>query len=71
MSTVDDPTACGDPDHYGNPACQQYPEFELAWDTDDSVEPGEITIFTDEDGAKTTEWITVDIETAVALEDLQ
>lgn len=49
-----------------------YPEFGLNYLVDDEDDPSEITVFPGEDGElSTTEWLTADVENAVALEEVR
>lgn len=49
-----------------------YPEFGLSWRYDDDEDPKEVTLFEGtEVGATTTEWLTVDVDAAVSLEDVR
>lgn len=47
------------------------PEFELACLFDDMDDPSELTVFTPEGNATATEWITVDREQAVPLDEIR
>lgn len=47
------------------------PEFELECLYDDMEEPTELTIFTPEGNATASEWITVDLKTAVPVTDIR
>lgn len=51
-------------------ALEEYPEFGLSYLLDDEDDPSEVTIFPGE-GAEdlATEWVSVDVDAAVALED--
>ena len=71
MSAIDDRSNCGDPDHFANPACQRYPEFDLDWTVDDPDAPSELTVVPDESTPQTTEWISIDITYAVAVDELR
>lgn len=49
-----------------------YPDYVLNCLYDDDEDPSEITVFPGEEGEmSTTEWITADMETAVALNEIQ
>lgn len=69
MSITEDHSDCGDPDRYGNPACETYPWFDLDWMVDDPDAPSELTIHPDDE--TTTAWISVDSAHAVAIEELR
>ena len=49
---------------------QTLPTFELAYLFDEEEDPETVTVFSDEDDRITTEWMTVDRRSAVALEDV-
>jgi hypothetical protein len=46
-----------------------HPEFELSYLYDDTDDPTEVTVFPVDDGGLSTQWISMDITHAVALED--
>jgi len=58
---------CGDPDQYGNPACESYPWFDLDWLVDDPDAPSELTVVADEE--TTTAWLSADIQAAIPIEE--
>lgn len=45
-----------------------YPLFDLSYDVDDPADPSEVTVYAD--GTSTTQWISIDIDHAIALEDV-
>lgn len=47
-----------------------YPEFGLSCLYDDEDDPAEVTVFPGEERS-TTEWVTADVDSAVALEDVR
>lgn len=47
-----------------------YPEFGLSCLYDDEDDPAEVTVFPGEERS-TTEWLTADVDSAVALEDVR
>lgn len=47
------------------------PEFELACLFDDMDDPAELTVFTPEGNATATEWITIEREGAVPLDEIR
>lgn len=49
-----------------------YPDYVLSCLYDDEDDPSEVTVFSGEEGdLSTTEWITVDVESSVAIEDVR
>jgi len=66
MAVTDRHSDCGDPDHYGNPACETYPWFTLDWLVDDPNAPARLTVVSD---GPQTEWISVAIEAAIPIEE--
>lgn len=46
----------------------QYPTFELACRFDDVDQPGEVTVYLDENGSRSTAWLTMDVEHVVPLD---
>lgn len=49
-----------------------YPEFGLSCLYDDQEDPEELTVFEGEEvGASTTAWLTVDVDDAVALDEVR
>lgn len=49
---------------------QEYPEFELTCLFDDAGDPDEVTILPDENPDRTTTWLTIDVDHAVALDEI-
>ncbi|GAB7093063.1 hypothetical protein JCM30237_02150 [Halolamina litorea] len=49
---------------------ESYPDFGLSCLYDDEDDPSEVTVFPGEE-ASTTEWVTADVENAVALDDVR
>jgi len=70
MSVTDTTTDCA---HSGSEAeaCQEYPEFDLDWLIDDPVAPGRVTVTPADPESPTTEWLSVDVDVAVSLEEVQ
>lgn len=49
-----------------------YPDYVLSCLYDDENDPSEVTVFPGEEGTRsTTEWITADVESAVAIDELR
>jgi len=69
MSITEKHSDCGDPDQYGNPACESYPWFDLDWMVDDPDAPSELTVRPDKETM--TMWISIDPDHAVAIEELR
>ncbi|WP_262178821.1 hypothetical protein [Haloarcula laminariae] len=57
---------CGDPDRYGNPACETYPWFALDWVVDDPDAPSVLTIVPGT-GDSRTAWLSADIQAAIPI----
>ena len=68
MAVTDRHSDCGDPDHYGNPACETYPWFELDWVVDDPSAPSVLTVVPGT-GNRETAWLSVDIRAAIPIEE--
>jgi hypothetical protein len=68
MAVTDRHSNCGDPDHYGNPACETYPWFTLDWFVDDPDEPSVLIVVSGADDAQTA-WLSADIEAAIPIEE--
>jgi hypothetical protein len=51
----------------------RYPQYDLTWAVDDADEPTEVTVFVDGDeenwDAALTNWLTIDVEHAVPLDE--
>lgn len=54
-----------------NEALTNYPDFDLNCLIDDETDPHEVTIFAPASTDITTHWITIDIDAAVALDDVR
>jgi len=63
MAVTDRHSDCGDPDRYGNPACETYPWFELDWELDDSLVG--LTVLGDGQDA----WVSADIQATIPIEE--
>ena len=51
-------------------ALEEYPEFELSYLLDDDDDPNEVTVFPKAESEDlATEWVSIDVNAAVALED--
>ena len=70
MSVTDTTTDCTRSDSVTE-ACQEYPEFELDWLIDDPVAPERVTVTPAEPESPTTEWLSVDADVAVSLDEMQ
>jgi len=68
MAVTDRHSDCGDPDRYGNPACETYPWFALDWVVDDPDAPSVITIVPGT-GDSQTAWLSADIQAAIPIEE--
>jgi len=53
------------------PALHELPDFDLEYLFDDDDDPSEVTVFVDNAAALSTNWITVDADHAVALEEVR
>lgn len=56
-------TRSGDP-------LESFPEFGLSCLYDDANDPGEVTVFPDEE-LSTTEWVTADVDSTVSVEEVR
>ena len=66
MAVTDRHSDCGDPDHYGNPACETYPWFALDWVVDDPDAPSVLTIVPGT-GDSRTAWLSADIRAVIPI----
>jgi hypothetical protein len=48
-----------------------YPDYVLSCLYDDEDDPSEVTLFPGEEERSTTEWITADVESTVAIDELR
>ncbi|MDS0282340.1 hypothetical protein [Haloarcula onubensis] len=65
MAVSDRHSDCGNPDRYGNPACETYPWFDLDWVVDYPDAPSVLTIT----GPSPTAWLSADIRAAIPIEE--
>ena len=64
-------SAIENPERQTESTLADLPEFELEFLFDDDEDPSEVTVFVDEPAALSTNWITVDVENAVPLEEIR
>jgi hypothetical protein len=60
-----------DPDGDEPEQVDTLPVFDLSWDVDDVDDPTYITVFAEQRSETVTQWISIEREYAVALDDVQ
>lgn len=71
MSVTDHHRICGTLGRPSDPACQHYPSFALDWAVDDPDAPNQVTVSPAAPDDPLTEWLSVDIDHAVPLDELR